>query len=211
MATKKTNKPHGNRIDISGQRFGRWTVIQCLGPRHNKLIWECRCDCGTSKSVIGGSLRRGLSLSCGCLLIESATSHGKSRSREYTSWEAAKRRCFDPDNHAYASYGGRGIQMCEEWRNDFGAFYAHIGPRLDGHTLDRIDNDKGYEPGNVRWATPATQANNKRNARLVTHEGETLSLQEWSIRTGIHLQTLVGRHFHGKPLFAPVGKHTKRH
>lgn len=215
MATKKTNKPHGNRKDISGQRFGRFTVIQCAGPRRSKLLWECLCDCGVTKLVIGSNLTRGRSVSCGCYLIESVTKHGKARSSEYHTWAAAKDRCFNPDSRSYANYGLRGISMCSEWRESFEAFYSYIGPRPDGASLDRIDNDGDYEPGNVRWATDRTQVRNRRITVHATHEGETLSLAEWAERTGIAYGTLMCRYLglNKTPLLAPLtprGQNSKR-
>lgn len=106
MTEVKPIKPHGNRKDITGCRFGRLTVIGCAGHQGQHLTWECRCDRGNVRTIIGGNLTRGLSLSCGCLRLEANTTHGKSHSREYTSWEAAKKRCLNPDSDAYAYYGG---------------------------------------------------------------------------------------------------------
>lgn len=212
MATKKTNKPHGNRKDISGLKFGRWTVIRCLGPRNNKLLWECRCDCGNTGSVIGSNLVRGLSVSCGCYRVECNVTHGKARTPEYAVWDAARRRCFKPSDMHYPTYGGRGITMCPEWRNSFQAFYEYMGPRPKGHSLDRIDNNGNYEPGNVRWATTQVQIRNRRITIRVTHQGETLSLAEWSEKTGIAYGTLVARYFspNKPPLFEPVKNSRKQ-
>jgi hypothetical protein len=113
---------------------------------------------------------------------------------EHMIWCSIKQRCFNPENKAYARYGGRGIVMCPEWRDSFERFIADVGmrpaPRL---TLERLDNDKGYQPGNVRWATYKEQARNTRRNHRLTHGGETLTLVEWEERTGIKQHTIMAR------------------
>ena len=156
--------------DLSGITLGRLTVLRYSG-RHSsgQSLWVCKCACGGEKVVVSGNFLRGNTLSCGCYLKECRVNrvlkHGASRAGkhtgEYKSWSAAKHRCFDVKGERYHRYGGRGITMCDEWRNSFPAFLAHMGPRPDGFTLDRIDNSKGYEPGNCRWATYKQQAQNR--------------------------------------------------
>lgn len=104
-----------------------------------------------------------------------------------------KRRCDNPKNISYANYGGRGITVCPEWRDNFEAFLRDMGPRPAGHSLDRIDNDKPYEPGNVRWATRGTQANNTRANRRITHSGVTKTLSQWAHEIGVPVVTLHRR------------------
>ncbi len=114
-------------------------------------------------------------------------------SREFQAWQSAKTRCYCPRYHNFRHYGGRGIAMTEIWRNDFARFYAHVGPCPPGHSLDRIDNARGYEPGNVRWATPQQQHRNTRTNRIGTVDGQTLTLVEWAERRGMKMTTLDER------------------
>jgi hypothetical protein len=157
-------------VDIIGQRFGRLTVVSRAGSTNEgKACWNCRCECGQTITAQGKDLRTGHTKSCGCwrryITGEYARIHGMKNTPEYRSWSQAKGRCNSQTNESYERYGGRGITMAYEWENSFEAFYAHIGPRPAGHTLDRIDNEKGYQPGNVRWATPTQQSNNRRPRR----------------------------------------------
>lgn len=165
--------PVGN---LTGVRFGRWCVVagaQSLGrgPR-----WECRCDCGTVSVVEQRSLLSGASGSCGCqrheaqsaIMARLNTRHGCSGTPEYQIWKGIVRRCLNPLRPEFKNYGGRGITICDEWRASFPAFLAHIGRRpTPKHSVDRIDNNGGYAPGNVRWATRPIQRRNARNIRWV--------------------------------------------
>ena len=140
-------------------------------PGHRAI--PCQCDCGTQQDVLVFSLRNGKSVSCGCWKREDlaarkpSTKHGLSKTHVlYPLWKRIRRRCYDTDTHNYKHYGGRGIRMYDEWRDDAGAFIrwveANLGPRPTGMSLDRIDNNGDYEPGNLRWATQAEQNQNKR-------------------------------------------------
>ena len=161
--------------DLTGKRFGRLFVDRRNGSAKGQALWFCKCDCGTELNVAGSHLRRGNTKSCGCWRREAPvinkTTHGHGshkplrRSRLYLVWNAMKQRCHNPNQHHYHRYGGRGITVCDEWRQSFAAFYRDMGdPPNDGQrwTLDRIDVNKGYEPGNVRWATYSEQQRNKR-------------------------------------------------
>lgn len=183
MADEKPTKRNHRFKDLTGQHFGKLTVLG-EGPyleSSKKVTWTCRCDCGNECNAIGNNLVRGKQISCGCersrINREMKTKHGmassvnskgeqtKPPSSAYLSWQHAKGRCTNPNKIEFPEYGGRGITMCEEWLNSFAAFYAHIGPKPPNTSLDRIDNSKGYEPGNVRWATATEQANNRRHRR----------------------------------------------
>lgn len=147
-----------------GARFGRLVVI---GERTTgSTPVAVRCDCGSEKTVAYPSLGK-FTNSCGCLYVESIgalrRTHGRSGTPEHSLWDNMKARCHNPANSRYESYGGRGITVCQEWRDSFEAFFAYVGPRPSSkHSMDRIDNDRGYEPGNVRWATASEQARNSR-------------------------------------------------
>lgn len=154
-----------------GQRFGRLTVIErSLERRYPGTHWRCRCDCGRELVVAGRALRTGNTTSCGCFRLErvraALTTHGESKRGQWTpefqAWAAAKRRCH-PSYRAARDYFDRGIRMCDRWAESFDAFLADMGRRPSkDHSLDRINNDGHYEPGNCRWATRSQQQRNKR-------------------------------------------------
>lgn len=154
-------------VDLTGQRYGQLQVV-ALHPERIRggLAWLCRCDCGVEKVISSNNLRRGHTVSCGCTRPHLAHGHALRNGRptpEYMAWTAMKQRCQNPRHRDYASYGGRGITVCPEWRASFESFFTCIGPRPGrGYSLDRIDNDGNYEPGNVRWATLSEQNRNQR-------------------------------------------------
>jgi hypothetical protein len=153
--------------DLTGLRFGRLVVERRNGTAHRQPLWRCACDCGETVDILGGNLRRGTSRSCGCLKRELQTRHGRYGTPEYHVWDAMLRRCTNPAHPGYVDYGGRGITVCERWRS-FENFYADMGPRPSSkHSLDRVNNDAGYEKSNCRWATASQQGFNKRTAARV--------------------------------------------
>lgn len=126
---------------------------------------------------------------------------GHSPSPEYVCWQSMRDRCANPKNRSFADYGGRGITVCAEWERSFAAFLAAVGPKPSpAHSIDRIDNERGYEPGNVRWATRTEQNRNKRNARMVTLDGITRTVPEWCVHFGISIKTFDSRTRAGWPI-----------
>jgi len=180
--------------DLDGKKFGKWTVLAFDRVNGKKSFWKCRCDCGTERSICRGSLTNGGSLSCGCARLESLkkkfTTHGKTKTRAYRIWEGIKVRCGNKDDKYYA---GRGIALCERWK-DFENFYADMGdPPGNRYSIDRIDNSGHYEPGNCRWVTSKKQANNRRNSFLIYFDGKTKTASEWSELSGVKPATIKDR------------------
>lgn len=162
--------------DISGERFGKWTVLSRAGSnKDGRAMWLCECDCGTVRTVVGKTLIAGTSQCCGCTRKENAArassntnrKHGMRNTRLYVIWRSMKGRIKYPSTNSYERYGGRGIRVCEEWENDFSKFsdWALSHGYSEDLTLDRIDPDGDYEPSNCRWATWSEQARNRSKRR----------------------------------------------
>lgn len=153
-----------NALDLKGKRFERLTVVRLLGSnKYKNHVWECLCDCGNITHSVGTRLKRGIKKSCGCLIKDTHTKHGKTHTHEYVAWMNMKRRCCDENIRQYKDYGGRGISVCNRWLKSFNNFIEDMGEKPSSyHSIDRINNDGNYEPGNCRWATKEQQAINKR-------------------------------------------------
>ena len=174
----------GKVIDLTGQKFGRLTVIERADVRSHRreIVWRCVCDCGNMKDIPGYSLRSGMTSSCGCWKSEvlanfkiRSTTHGLYHHPLHGIWNGMKIRCYDKNRKQYKNYGGRGIEVCDEWKNDFKAFYdwAMANGYQKGLSIDRIDNDGDYCPENCRWADNFTQANNSRQCHYIQYDGRT--------------------------------------
>lgn len=189
-------------IDLVGRRFGQLEVIG-KGARSGRPLWACRCDCGASVQARSGDLTMGKTTRCrSCRDRFAKNRHGYTSARgpspTYRSWQSMKQRCINPSATHYHRYGGRGITVCDRWRESFVNFLADMGERPSlAHTIDRLDNDGPYSPENCRWATRHEQTRRGHrvlaNIRPLTHEGETLSVAEWAERKGIRPQTLALR------------------
>lgn len=187
-------------LQLIGLRFGRLSVKKRLeNNKHNQSMWWCKCDCGKELKVRGSNLTSGTSNSCGCYqkdkVKEVKYKHGKSDSRLFRIWAQMKDRCSNSNGKQFKDYGGRGISVCDEWLNNFSAFqkWAEDNGYNDDLTIDRIDNDGIYEPGNCRWCTRKEQSNNTRRNRKITYNGISYNISQIVEITGIHRSTINGR------------------
>lgn len=164
-----------------GKRFGKLVIVG-FGEvtRNDGTLYICRCDCGYEKGYCGSKLKAGRIKQCRfCAAVERSTKHGHYNKPEYKIWQAIKSRCLNPKDKQYPNYGQRGISIYPEWADDFQVFFEAVGERpLEGLTLDRIDNNKGYEPGNVRWVTHRVNCNNTRRNRIFEKDGKQYTVRQ---------------------------------
>ena len=186
--------------NLVGKRFGRLVVFE-MGPRNkqNKIQWLCKCDCGKTTLVCGAKLKNGHTKSCGCLREQNTgkmfTKHNKSMSTIYHVYYGIKGRCYNPKNSVYRYYGGKGVTMCEDWRNDFMAFYnwAIANGYKDGLTIDRINSNGNYEPSNCRWVTQKEQNRNKKSNRFELFAGKKRCVAEIAELVGLSYSSVLER------------------
>ena len=187
--------------DLTGRRFGRLVAVsrdvRVMPNGKTRGGWTCMCDCGTEKWVASTDLKTGHTRSCGCWR-QQFLNYGVSKDPLYPTWDAMRGRITKPTHVDYPRYGGRGLTVEPDWVDDFAAFRTwileHIGHKPSAaHTLDRVENSVGYLKGNLRWATPSEQQNNKRSNRMITRNGETLTLKQWCVRLGLQYQTVKSR------------------
>jgi hypothetical protein len=187
-------------IDLAGKRFGILTVIEQVEKRNKngQIIWLCKCSCGKEVLVLGHLLRKYRTRSCGCLRAEISSignrTHGRSKDRVYRTYHTMLKRCLDKMHKQYKGYGGRGITVCDRWRESFENFFEDMGiPPTDKHQIDRINNNGNYEPNNCRWVTNKENCRNKRNCKMLSYRGITKSLPEWAEDANILRSTLYAR------------------
>lgn len=194
--------------DLTNLSFGHWTVTRRAADyRPGIVMWECRCVCGATKAVRACTLISGKSTNCGCVMAKNtsarcrgvAITHGMRNAPVYYIWRSMLQRCTNPRNRGFHRYGGRGIGVCERWRK-FENFFADMGDRPDGMTLERINNSLGYSPENCTWATRSENNNNRGSCVLISHDGLTMTANEWQRRTGIPDYTILRRIRAGWPM-----------
>lgn len=198
-----------NIVNLKGQEFGRLIVLQrAENDKQGNAQWLCQCVCGNKKVVRGRALRTGRTKSCGCLLSESSkermtrlsTKHGMASTKLYRVYLSMRERCEKPSCSEYYRYGGRGIRVCDEWKNDRNSFFewALKNGYKEGLQIDREDNDGDYEPSNCRWVTQIENCNNTSRNVFIEHNGEIHTLSEWSRILKINRSTIYSRHRAGK-------------
>ena len=182
--------------DLTSRRFGKWIVLNRSEIKSKRTYWNCICDCGNIKKVLAQNLKSGISTNCGC---ENKKVHNKDDRRLYNIWGNMIQRCYNKNHNKYKYYGEKGICINKEWKDDFSNFkeWSLNNGYKDNLTIDRMNNDKNYEPSNCQWVTMKEQNKNKSNNFFITINGETKLLEEWSIISGISRNTLKYRFKNG--------------
>ena len=187
-------------INMKDRIFNYLKVVERAGnTKSGEAMWLCECICGKKKILPGSKVRNGEIKSCGCMKTELSgkknRKHGMRKTRLYRIWQGMIQRTTNKSNTEYCDYGGRGIEVCTEWRSDFESFrkWSYENGYSDNLTIDRIENEKGYSPENCRWITQKDNCRNKRNNHCLTYKGETKTIAEWAEITGIGKATLRHR------------------
>jgi hypothetical protein len=183
---------------IPGERFGRLMVLSEAPRRQRARYVRVRCDCGNEKEVGWSPLVRARTVSCGCVARDKFRTDAKKRHPLYNTWVGMRVRCSNPHSVGFSSYGGRGIRVCERWQKSFEAFCEDMGERPPGLTLDRIDTNGNYEPGNCRWATRKEQARNRRDNVVVSTPRGPMCLKDAARLSGVAYSTIQRRRHAGK-------------
>lgn len=185
-------------VDMAGTTINGIFVIARNGSGNGKALWNCRCACSAVFPAIGTALRQGRLHGCPkcakARIVAAATKHGLVGTREYNSYNAMKSRCYNPKDKRYSRYGGRGIEVCERWLESFTNFISDMGmqPSSD-HSIERVERDKSYEPGNCVWATRVEQANNRSNNTVLEINGRTQTMVQWSRESGVNRTVILRR------------------
>jgi len=186
------------KLNLTDHVFGRLTVTKQSAARNGKTMWSCACECGNTHIAGTATLRAGHTQSCGCLFKEvvgnNRRTHGMSETSEFKIWQDIVKRCTKEYKHAFKDYGGRGITVCDTWLESFESFYYDMGDRpTPEYTIERHDNEQGYNPCNCYWATRLAQANNTRQNVFIEHDGKRMTIAQWARHIGIPYMTLYSR------------------
>jgi hypothetical protein len=194
--------------NLIGKKFGRLLVLSREGSNNRRqATWNCLCDCGKEYIVSTNALTTGNTTSCGCYVLEKVTKHGFSNHPLFNIWKQMKARCYNKNNESYHNYGKRNIRVSKSWYHSFEQFVEDMGERPSKyHSIERIDNDKGYCKSNCRWATAKEQAHNRRQNVFLTYKGETLTMSQWAKRTGIPFKRIQQRNANGWPVHRVLDK-----
>jgi len=209
-------------LDITGNRYGRLVAVIRAESKNGQTFWKCRCDCGTEKDINLYSLRKGITQSCGCLMRERGAENGsKSAAKrikhnqcntpEYKVWAKIIQRCRNPNDAAYPRYGGRGINVCDEWANSFIAFYTDMGKKPSGkYELDRVDNNGNYTPENCQWVSHKENSRNTKHSKRwyldgIEYQSKTHAAKELGVSPTTIATWCNGCFKHGKQVPARKG------
>jgi hypothetical protein len=195
MIQKRKTPP--NFIDLTGQTFGKLTVIDRAKNKGRYTMWNCKCSCGGTTTAQTTLLRNAVVRSCGCLIKETNTKHNMHNSRAYNIWKHMKNRCQSLSNPRYNDYGGRGVTLCKKWLTFEGFWEDMRHGYKDDLTIDRIDVNGNYTKENCKWSTAKEQQNNTRANHLLTHKGVTLNVTQWAELLKINKHTLSKRIYRG--------------
>lgn len=190
------------KIDLVGNKYGKLIVLEYSYTKAKKRYWKCQCDCGSIVYIPTINLTSGNTKSCGCLKheIKSNYIHGKQKTRLYHIWQGMKSRCLNPNSIKFKNYGGRGIKICEEWKNNFMSFYNwaiensyNTNKTRAEQTLDRINNNDDYKPSNCRWTTHSQNCRNRNNNAYLTKDGVSKTIVEWSEELNLNSKIIYER------------------